>query len=294
VGCCSPEELTAEGTVTTEFERRRAALGARLRDLRARTSLTGRDLADALGRPWTQSKVSKVETGAQTPTDAEVIAWCRALAVPDDVRAELLADLADLRVHQAAWRQQLRRGHRARQDEIGGIEQATTRVRCVEMLAIPGLLQTAEYARAVFTTQARLHGAGADIDEAVRARLERQRVLYEPGRSFEFILAESAFAHPVCGPDVLRGQLARIIAAIGTPGVRLGVLPARHRLPVTVMHGWAILDERLVLADHMTAELRITDPEQVATYHRITDLLWSVAAEGDAARAVLTRVADHL
>jgi transcriptional regulator with XRE-family HTH domain len=293
VGCCSPEELTAEGTVI-EFERRRAALGARLRDLRIRTGTTGRDLADILGRPWTQSKISKMETGAQTPTDDEITAWCRALAVPDDVRAELLTDLAELRVHQAAWRSQLRRGHRARQDEIGSIEQATTRVRCVEMLAIPGLLQTAEYARAVFTTQARLHGAGADIDEAVRARLERQRVLYEPGRSFEFILAESAFAHPVCGPDVLRGQLDRIVAAVGTPGVRLGVLPARHRLPVTVMHGWAILDERLVLADHMTAELRITDPDQVATYHRITDLLWSVAAEGDAARAVLARIAAQL
>lgn len=278
----------------TEFERRRAVFGARLRELRARTGITGRDLADTLGRPWTQSKISKIETGAQTPTDDEITTWCRALAVSDDVRTELLADLADLRVHQAAWRQQLRRGHRTRQDEIADAEQAAARVRCVEMLAVPGLLQTAEYARAIFTTQALLHDADDDVDDAVRARLQRQRVLYEPGRAFEFILAEAAFAHPVCTPDVLRGQLDRIIAAIGSPGVRIGVLPARQRLPMTVTHGWAILDDHVVLADHMTAELRITDPEQITTYHRITDTLWAVAAEGDAARAVLTRVAAHV
>lgn len=58
-------------------------------------------------------------------------------------------------------------------------------------------------------------------------------------------------------------------------------------------HGFAIFD-RLVLVDTMTAELRITDPDQVMTYDRVVDRLWEVAVEGDSARGVLGDVSTAL
>ncbi|MCI2419192.1 hypothetical protein MOQ72_17235 [Saccharopolyspora sp. K220] len=46
-----------------------------------------------------------------------------------------------------------------------------------------------------------------------------------------------------------------------------------------------------MLVENITAELRITDPDQVGIYRKLTDRLWSVAAEGDEARAILARAA---
>ncbi|MGQ0840757.1 helix-turn-helix domain-containing protein [Actinokineospora sp.] len=269
----------------TDFEQRRAAYGAKLGELRARSGMNGRDFAAALGTR--QPKVSKIETGKQTPTDSDVTDWCDTLDVDDATRLALLDELADLRVHQAVWHREIRAGHRARQGEIAAAEQAVIRVRAVEMLAVPGLLQTADYARAIFTTQTALHETTDDIDDAVQARLRRQQVLYESGRSFEFIVAEAAVRHPVCEVPVLRGQIDRMVSAIGVPNIRLGFLPSGRRLPFVVTNGFIVHDDSAVLADTLTSELRIGDPEQIAAHHRIVDQLWSVAVEGELARSAL-------
>lgn len=57
--------------MSTDFQLARTSLGARLRELRG--GLTGRDLADRLG--WTQSTVSKLETGKQTATAEDLRDW---------------------------------------------------------------------------------------------------------------------------------------------------------------------------------------------------------------------------
>jgi hypothetical protein len=123
----------------------------------------------------------------------------------------------------------------------------------------------------------------------VRARMRRQQVLYESGKTIELLVTESALLHPVAPDDVMVGQLHRLVAAIGT--VRFGILPAGVRLPYMLMHGYWIVDD-LVTVETVTAELVVTDPDEVVTYNRVTDLLWNAAAEGDVARALLLRVLD--
>lgn len=52
-----------------------------------------------------------------------------------------------------------------------------------------------------------------------------------------------------------------------------------------------------VYVEHVSGEVRIDEPEQVAVYDRLADRLWSVAVEGDEARAVIgvhqRRWVDH-
>ncbi|WP_405137599.1 helix-turn-helix domain-containing protein [Nocardia sp. NBC_01388] len=48
--------------------------GPRLRELRRDAGLTGRKLADSAG--WHESKTSKIEYGKQTPSEADLRAWC--------------------------------------------------------------------------------------------------------------------------------------------------------------------------------------------------------------------------
>ena len=74
----------------SSFQRAREALGLRLRELRRDAQLTGRELAQSQG--WHPSKVSKIEAGKQTPSQADIRAWAVACRRPDLAR-DLVASL---------------------------------------------------------------------------------------------------------------------------------------------------------------------------------------------------------
>ncbi|MFR9729106.1 helix-turn-helix domain-containing protein [Saccharopolyspora sp. MS10] len=254
----------------TSFEQRRQDFGEKLRRFRDEAGLTGRDLASALG--WPHSKISKLENGKQTAEDQDVIDWMDALGASESSARQLLDELAELRVSKAAWRAQLRAGHKARQLQSFDSEHAATRIRNVEFGVVPGLLQTADYARAVFRTQAELLQVPDDDAEAsIRVRMQRQQVLYQ-GKQIEVIVSEHALRHPVAPTDAMLGQLDRLISAIDIPGLRFGVLPEFRRLPNITMNGFIILDD-LVQVEHVSAELTIEDPDQISIYHRLMDRL---------------------
>lgn len=132
-----------------------------------------------------------------------------------------------------------------------------------------------------------------DVDASVRARMERQRLLYEGGPSIEILIGEAALRHPVGSPAVMAAQLDRLGSALGLPGVRIGVLPFGRQLPYVPWHGFWIVDDT-VFVENITAEVRVTDETEVTIYHRLADALWTVAVEGDEARALLASVATTL
>src|SRR3954470_4440364 len=90
----------------------RIALGTRLRELRHRADLTGRQLAESLS--WQASKVSKIENGKQTPSASDIEAWT-AQTNNEDQAAALLASLRTLEVQHAEWQRIFRGGIRPRQ-----------------------------------------------------------------------------------------------------------------------------------------------------------------------------------
>lgn len=282
--------ITVEERVST-YESRRLEFADRLVGLRTVADLQAKDVAAALG--WDATKVSKIERGRQTPSDADLTAYLNAVGAASDVVERMRHDLRELRITHAAWRHQLRTGQRARQEQDAREESVATVLRAVDVMAVPGLLQIAEYARAVLTTQTELLDVPAgDVDAAVRARLLRQRILYEPGRQIEILVAEAALATAVCSPAVMAAQLDRLVSAIGLPEVRFGVLPQYHRYPNLLPVGYWIVDDE-VYVEHVSGELRVDEDDQVAVYNRLTDRLWQVAVEGDAARAIITHCRDR-
>ncbi|MQA07247.1 MAG: helix-turn-helix domain-containing protein [Pseudonocardiaceae bacterium] len=277
--------------MATSFERRRADFADRLRQLREAAGLNGKELAQLVG--WNAPKVSKVEKGRQTASNEDLEDWIRALKLPAATADELRAELASLHDQYVTWKQAVRAGHRARQEESVERESKASLIRAVDVGIVPGLLQTADYAEHVLHAHAALQGGGHDITDAVRARMRRQQVLYEAGKTIEILMTESALLHPVAPPDVMTGQIHRLIATIGVPNVRFGILPLRVQLPYMLMHGYWIVDD-LAMIETVTGELTLPDPDEVATLGELTDMLWSAAAEGDHARTILHRAADEL
>jgi hypothetical protein len=254
--------------------------------LRQGRAVSGRDLAVDLG--WPQSKVSKIETGKQTADDSDVIEWCFELDA-SELSAELLVELQDLRVQQFEWRRQLRAGHKDKQQQLDHRQQRAKRIRAVDIAAVTGLVQTADYARRVFTTQASLLKLPDDVNSAVKARLQRQQVLYDSDKQIEILVGESALAYPIATPEEMVVQIDRLISLIGLPHVRFGILPLHRRLPHILPHGYWIVDD-VVAIENVTSEHEIDDPDQVEIYHRLTDRMWEVAAEAEEARELLFRI----
>jgi len=278
--------------VTSDFEARRTAFGHRLRDLRQQGGFTGRQLAHALGPRWPQSKVSKIETGRQTATPEDLTDWFAVVDVPGDLADRLRDELQELRGQEIAWRQQLREGHLHRQVEIRELETRARRLTGLSTACVPGLLQTADYARAIFATQAQLHAVHRDEDTAVQERLRRQEILHS-GTNITVLMTESALLHPVVTRETMIAQLDRINTLTEFANLEIGVLPATQPLPLVPLHGFWLYeldDHSIALVENITAELRIDNPDQITTYQHVTAKLRQAAVTGPRARALLQQL----
>jgi len=266
-------------------------LGARLRELRTEAGLTGRQLAGSLG--WLPSKVSKLENGKQTPSLADLDAWARGVGNPESA-AELKGRLRGFETRYRSWRRQLASGHRARQ-EAGIVELSQTRVmRGAEFGVIPGIFQTAEYARAVLTRYVELRGTPRDIEPAVSARMRRQEALYEPGRQFHVLIWEGALRVLICRPEVLVGQLDRLTGLLGMDTVSLGIIPFEAPLKIAPGDGFWIYDDRLVISETWNAEMWLDDATDVELFTKIWDTLNDSAFYGAQAHRLIARARSAL
>jgi transcriptional regulator with XRE-family HTH domain len=269
----------------------RNALGRRLRELRRQAELSGRRLAESLS--WPASKVSKLENGRQTPTDDDIRGWTRATSSEGETEA-LLAMLHTLEFRHAEWQRQLRTGLTPHQQELAELDAPTRSFRAFESTFIPGLLQTAEYARFRFGQSLAVFKVQNDIDTAVAARMRRQEILYRPDKRFHFLLTEAALRYRLCPPEVMLGQLDRLVSLSSLPNVQLGIIGFEAQFRVAPAHGFWLLDSDRVMVETFSAELNLAQPQEIALYARIFEAQASIASYGRAARTIITRAMDDL
>ncbi|MFD8988993.1 helix-turn-helix domain-containing protein [Streptomyces goshikiensis] len=277
--------------MSTDFQRAREALGARLRELRTEAHLTHRELAGRLG--WAHSKISKLETGKQTASIADLAAWAETTGFSDAL-PELKNNLRRLETHYRSWRRQLAGGHKAVQDAALVEEQHAQVIRVYETSVVPGIFQTADYARHLFTHSAQLRRSPRDVEDAVRARLRRQEVLYQRGQKYRVIIWEAVLYAVIGGPEVMLGQLDRLAGIIGLDTVTFGVLPFSASLDLTPKHGFWIHDERNVIVETLSAEMELKEPDDVALYLRLWDYYDQAAVYGHTAHRAIARARHAL
>jgi transcriptional regulator with XRE-family HTH domain len=277
----------------SSYEEARAALGARLRKLRKDAGLTGEQLARRFG--WQQSKVSRIETGKQNASEADITAWAQAVGAASEVVEELLAGLKAVQVEYATWQQQHRAGVFAKQQALLDLEAKTITVRAFDPVVIPGLLQTAEYARWRLIEGPELYESPDDVAAAaVRTRMQRQEVLYNPAKRFRFVVTEATLRYQLCPAETLRGQLDRLVAVSTLGNVELGVIPFSVRVPLAPMHGFWIFDDQLVTVETFGGELMLREPQEIELYAKAFETLQGAALFGEQARAIITQVLADL
>ncbi|MFB4264775.1 helix-turn-helix domain-containing protein [Nonomuraea sp. GTA35] len=272
----------------TSFQQARIDLGSQLRQLREAAHLSGKELAERLR--WQPSKVSRLENARQTATEDDVVVWAQAVNASPDTTDELIRQSIALLERHDDWKQRHRSGLAAIQEDVRDLEARTKVFRVFEPGIMVGLLQTSEYARHVFRKVKRLYSAADQIDAAVRVRMQRQEILYDRTRTFRFVVTEAALRTMLAPPEVMRGQLDRLLAVSTLPNVEFGVIPFGTELPANPVNGFWIYNEAMVAVATMTKDLILSDPDDIAFYVRAFDDYAKAAEFEETGREVIIAI----
>lgn len=277
--------------MSNQAQQAREALGARLCDLRKDAGLTGLALAALSG--WDLSKISRIEHGRRTANEADLRTWCRHCDAEDEI-PELIATVRNINAMWLEWRRTLKTGTKIRQQHSLDLYEQTRVFRVYQPAVVWGTLQTAAYATAILGQVVDFYGIPDDIDRGVAARMERQQYLYEGDRRYNVLLGEQALYTKVGGPDVLRGQLDRLLAVLTLPRLSLGIIPTRAPYQLWPGNSFIMFDERIVMVETYSAELTINQPHEIALYGKAFAALQRSAVYGRPARDLIARALADL
>ncbi|MCX2971430.1 MULTISPECIES: helix-turn-helix domain-containing protein [Streptomyces] len=278
--------------MSTEAQAQREALGARLRGFRKDAGYSsGRAFAAATG--WQESKVSRIENGRQNASEDDIRVWCELTHTQDQI-GDLIATVRHIEELWLEWRRQLQSGAEPRQRKALPVYAKTKVFRIWHPTVVWGTLQTAEYAAETFRQVVDYYEIPDDVDAAVAKRMERQQYLYRGDRMFNVLLAEQVLYTNFGGPDVMRGQLDRLLAVMSLPRMSLGLIPARAPMHIWPGNSFSMFDSKLVLVETYSAEFSVTQPREIALYAKAFDLLKRSAVYGQPARALIAKALARL
>jgi hypothetical protein len=206
----------------------RRRLAAELRRLRG--NRTGTVVAKALG--WSPTKISRYELGHSSFPLDEVEKLLDYYGVAAPRRAALLS-LAE-EANQRGWWEDYADAISSEYMEYIGHEAGAASVAIWENVAVPGLLQTEEYARRVLAT----HRVAAPVppgvlERRVQVRMVRQEILTrDPPIQLSIVLDESVLLRTVGGHEVMAAQLRQLAALSELPNVELRIFPLGREAPV--------------------------------------------------------------
>ncbi|AJE44504.1 helix-turn-helix domain-containing protein [Streptomyces nodosus] len=196
-------------------------LGEALRQARRERRLPLRDVAPVIR--GSVSKLSRLERGESPPKERDVRDLVTFYRMTGEQAHEIESLLRQAR--DSAWWQQYSDVTPNWLKRLIGLEAAATQIYCYENHVVPGLLQTADYARSLVTNG--LPGASPEeVERRVRLRLDRQCILrtaHRPG--IVAMLDEGILQRPVGGPAVMRQQLDHLLQLSRHDGINIRIVP---------------------------------------------------------------------
>jgi transcriptional regulator with XRE-family HTH domain len=259
----------------------RILLGSQLRRLREAKGVT-RDEAGYTIRA-SGSKISRMELGRVSFKERDIEDLLVLYGV-DDEEAQALLALAK-QANSPGWWHKYGDVLPDWFQVYVGLEEAAALIRLYEVQFVPGLLQTADYARAVIKLG--LPSASAEeVERRVGLRTARQEVLTKEsgGPRLWAVVDEAALRRPIGGGEVMRAQLVRLIEAAREPNITLQVVPFRsggHAAEAgafTIMRFPEVDLPDVVYLEHLTSALYLDKREDVERY---TEVMERLSVEGE-------------
>ncbi|MEV6550886.1 helix-turn-helix transcriptional regulator [Streptomyces sp. NPDC051597] len=242
------------------------AVGEQLKVLRVRAGLTQKEFGRIVG--YTESQISAMERGVRiTQPDF--------LDKADDVlnaggvlraaRKAIESVQARARVRHPTWYR-----------NYAHLEAQAVQLYVYSNQLIPGLLQTEDYARAVFT-QWRPLLSDEVIEKRVADRLARQQIFEPwPSPTFSFVLDESVLHRPIGGRAVHQEQLRKLLRVGRMRTVELQVMPMGREEQPSMDGPFTLLTPKgrrqVAYLEHQGYPRLITDADEV----RVLDIRYGI------------------
>lgn len=209
----------APGTGSTV---RRILLGSHLRRLREACGVTREEAGYEIRA--SESKISRLELGRVSFKERDVADLLSLYGIDDEEEREALLKMAR-EANAPGWWHRYGDVLPSWFQTYVGLEEAASMIRTYEVQFIPGLLQSAGYARAVMTL-GRREAHDEEIERRVGLRMARQeRLGRDEAPRVWAVIDEAALRRPIGGPEVMREQLEHLIAMAKRPNVTLQVMP---------------------------------------------------------------------
>lgn len=267
---------------------RQVRLGSILRGLREEGAHGSQDsVAGELG--WSESKLSRIESGRLGISVEDLDVLLGRYCVKDQGLRTYVASLRR-RGNVRGWETDIRSVVSAMHADYIGYESDASDTYNAQTTLIPGLLQTYDYAAAVFSQHA------PEMSEEVKnerlAIRDRRRQAFDRPNPLVFwgVISESAFRHAVGGPDVMAAQLEHLLTlAKEHPGtINIHVLPESSESHAALFGPFVILsfpeqwEPDVVYLEGLTGTRFLEEPEEVRAYSRLFNrLMMSESLRGD-------------
>lgn len=249
----------------------------------------------------TKGKISRMENGRVLVRTPDVVALLHAYGISDPrthERLTLLTRTANRRRRQGWWHQYESVLGEAYRDQIE-MEAICDSIRAYQVQLVPGLLQTAEYGRAV-TVASRAWQTPAEIDKFVQVRLARQeRLSGEAPLDLWVVLAEGVLRQQVGGPDVMSDQLNHMARLAEQPNITIQVLPFSRGAhsgmfgPYLLLSFPQMASLDLVLTETPTGNMWLEQEPVVARYRALFDDARTAALPPEDSLTLIQRVAKE-
>ncbi|MGS2591403.1 helix-turn-helix domain-containing protein [Streptomyces hebeiensis] len=249
---------------------------------RERVQLTQQQLADALG--YSVEQIASIEQGRRPAKSAFTTAAEGVL----DARGtlEVLQDDVDLAKLPAFFQ------------DFARIEVDALSRFSFDPLLVPGLLQTEDYARALFSA----HCPALDddtVEQHVEARLSRQKLLTRtPPAELSFIVSEAALTTVVGNAEVMSAQLLHLLRQGAATNVQIQVMPATRSFHLGLNGPMVVLEtmehRHVGYVESQGVGLVITDAAKVSAFGLRYGKLRTLALNTEESARLIERLAGEL
>ncbi|MEV6879538.1 helix-turn-helix transcriptional regulator [Amycolatopsis sp. NPDC051128] len=261
---------------------RARALAAGLREVRVAHGLGLRELARILG--FAPQVLSLWEKGLRLPTVADVALILGFFQVRGEKQKYLLELAGSAR--EPDWiTADISSFHHFEQDTIKLVNRETG--------IVPGLLQTADYARAIFESSTLPID---QVDSRVAARMERQKIL--TGRTpvaLQAIIDEHTLMNMVGSQDIMSDQMDRLVEASRLPHVSVRVLGATASYHPGRGGSFLVMEYEsaspIVLLEHYRCSAFLSDATKVAAFRKLAKILADSAMSEEHSRERIAEAA---
>lgn len=256
----------------------RRRLGTELRRLRENAGLLIEDVATEL--ECSTSKISRLETGKGIPKVRDIRDMLDMYAVDDRVLRDRMLRWARQGQQQGWWHHyvdvlQEETPVPVHLDTYIAFESDASAYLTFQTTLMPGLLQTAAYARAVIESLAFRYNA-RDVDRLVEVRMRRQQILSraEAPLRLHAVIDEAVLSRPIGDHQVMQDQLQALTRAAEQPSITVQVLPFAVGLHQGLVGSFELLefsdaeDHDLLCVEKLTGNSYSEADEEIMRYRQ--------------------------